>query len=90
MHCFGHRIGYGTDMRRDTNQERARVNRARRAAERQGLRLEKCRRRDPRAIGYGLFHLGKAGAPASATSYTLTIDDVEKALGEPTARKATP
>lgn len=32
-------------------------NRLRRAAERQGLRLEKSRLRDPRAIGYGTYQL---------------------------------
>lgn len=32
-------------------------NRLRRAAERQGLRLEKSRLRDPRAIGYGTYRL---------------------------------
>jgi hypothetical protein len=32
-------------------------NRLRRAAGRQGLRLEKSRLRDPRAIGYGTFRL---------------------------------
>lgn len=32
-------------------------NRLRRAADRQGLRLEKSRLRDPRAIGYGTFRL---------------------------------
>ena len=32
-------------------------NRLRRAADRQGLRLEKSRVRDPRAIGFGTFRL---------------------------------
>ena len=32
-------------------------NRLRRAADRQGLRLEKSRMRDPRAIGYGTYQL---------------------------------
>ena len=33
--------------------QKVRENRMRRAAERQGFVLEKSRRRDPRAIGYG-------------------------------------
>lgn len=35
--------------------EKIRENKLRRMAERQGLRLVKSRRRDPRAIGYGGF-----------------------------------
>lgn len=35
--------------------EKVRENKMRRAAERQGLRLVKARRRDPRAIDYGGF-----------------------------------
>ena len=35
----------------------------RRAAARQGLRLEKCRRRDPRAIGFGRYRLVSADRP---------------------------
>jgi hypothetical protein len=36
---------------------KVRENRLRRAAERRGLRLEKSRRRDPGAIGYGTYQL---------------------------------
>jgi hypothetical protein len=36
-----------------TTQHKVRENRLRRAAYRQGLRLEKSRRRDPRAVDYG-------------------------------------
>ena len=38
-----------------TIQERSREARLRRMAERQGYRLVKSRRRDPRALGYGNF-----------------------------------
>jgi len=34
-----------------------RENRLRRMADRQGFRLEKSRRRDPRAIGYGTYRI---------------------------------
>jgi hypothetical protein len=37
--------------------EKVRENRARRAAERQGLKLEKSRRRDPRALEFGTYRL---------------------------------
>ena len=37
--------------------EKIRENRLRRVADRQGLRLEKSRRRDPRAIDYGMYML---------------------------------
>ena len=37
--------------------EKGRENRLRRMAERQGLRLERSRRHDPRASSYGLYAL---------------------------------
>jgi hypothetical protein len=40
--------------------EKVRENRLRRMAERQGLRLVKSRRRDPRAIDYGTYMLVNA------------------------------
>jgi hypothetical protein len=45
-------------------------NRLRRAADRQGYRLEKSKRRDPRAIGYGTFSI-------------IRISDGEKVAGDP-------
>jgi hypothetical protein len=41
--------------------EKVRENRLRRMAERQGLALRKSRRRDPRAIDYGVFWLVDPG-----------------------------
>jgi hypothetical protein len=65
-------------------------NKLRRAADRQGLRLEKSRSRDPRAIDYGLFALidirkGEAINPPIAGRWTCswTLDDVEKYLTRP-------
>ena len=37
--------------------EKVRDNRMRRAAERQGLALSKSRRRDPRALDFGMYRL---------------------------------
>jgi hypothetical protein len=39
------------------SETKVRENRLRRMAERQGLRLEKSRRRDPRAVDYGTYRL---------------------------------
>ena len=59
------------------NEEKVRENRIRRAAERQGWKLEKSRRRDPRATDYGTFTLTpEKGKPRVFAS----IDEVEAFL----------
>lgn len=60
-------------------------NRLRRAADRQGLRLEKSRARDPRAITYGTYMILDASTTAlvagdSTNGYGLTLDEVEEYL----------
>jgi hypothetical protein len=60
-------------------------NRIRRMADRQGLRLEKSRRRDTRAAGYGTYRLvdpatGTVVSYGEPAPYGLTLDDIEKAL----------
>jgi hypothetical protein len=61
---------------------------ARRAAQRQGLRLERSRMRDPRGLDYGLYRLvdietGECvGAPPGRCNYTLTLDAVERVLDD--------
>jgi hypothetical protein len=60
-------------------------NRLRRMAERQGLRLEKSRRRDPRAIDYGTYHLidpqtDSIVAGSVSSGYGLSLDEIEHAL----------
>lgn len=50
-----------------TTEEKVRENRARRAADRQGLELHKSRRRDPRAIDYGDYWLTADGEPVPHT-----------------------
>jgi hypothetical protein len=63
--------------------ERVRENRLRRMADRQGLRLEKSRRRDPRAIDYDrywLLDLATGDVVAGASSIgrpDWTLDQVE-------------
>ena len=66
-------------------QQKVRENRLRRAAERQGLRLEKSRRRDPRATDYGTYMLidqetGGVAAYGLQSGYGLTLDDIEQQL----------
>lgn len=65
--------------------EKIRENRLRRMAARQGLRLSKCRRRDPRAIDFGCYMLTDtekncvvAGAERGRPDFTL--NDVEDFL----------
>ena len=67
--------------------EKVRENRLRRMGERQGLRLSKSRRRDPRALDYGGYMLidiytNAVVAGGSPIAYTLSLDDVESYLTE--------
>ena len=76
--------------------DKVRENRLRRAADRQGLILEKSRRRDPRSVGFGTFRLVDArtnGIVASGTDddYGLDLDAVEEhLLGAPEQRPPEP
>ena len=62
--------------------DKVRENRLRRMADRQGKQLVKCRRRDRRAVGHGLYALVDvvSGELASNASYELTLDQVEREL----------
>ncbi|RZU16412.1 hypothetical protein EV645_3977 [Kribbella rubisoli] len=61
--------------------DKVRENRVRRAAERQGLQLEKSRRRDPRAIDYGRYWLRQDDEIVYGDSRTgATLDEVEQYL----------
>lgn len=69
---------------------RTREQRLRRAAARQGFRLERSRQRDPRGLAYDTYRLVAAhdgeslvaGDPRSG-GYGLTLDEVEAFLGQP-------
>jgi hypothetical protein len=64
--------------------EKARVNRLRRAAERQGLVLIKSRRRDPLALDYGWYiHRGQR-----QLAHFRDLDRVETWLTDPASRKS--
>jgi hypothetical protein len=66
--------------------DKAHEHKLRRAAERQGLKLEKARRRDRRAVDYGRFRLidRASGEPVfpshDLTAYPLSLHGVERAL----------
>jgi hypothetical protein len=60
--------------------DKIRENRLRRVAERQGLRLRKSRRRDPRAIGYGTYDLVQARDDYMVSPEQLTLDGIEQWL----------
>jgi hypothetical protein len=65
-----------------TISDKGRENRARRIAERRGYRLEKSRRRDPRATDYGRYQLIDAatGTVASIGGPWLTLHEAERQL----------
>lgn len=62
--------------------DKSRENRARRVAERRGYRLEKSRRRDPRATDYGRYQLidSATNAVASIGGSWLTLAEIERQL----------
>jgi hypothetical protein len=66
----------------DDNTEKVRANRLRRMAQRQGLVLQKSRRRDPRAIDYGRWLIvdPNRNAIVAGEPGRWTLDDVERFL----------
>lgn len=66
------------------------LNRLRRVAARQGLRLERSRRRDPRAVDFATYRLLDARTRdlvaygSGPSGFGLSLPEVEAALGEPT------
>jgi hypothetical protein len=76
-------------------EEKIRENRLRRMAERQGLRLEKSRRRDPRAYGFGTYHLidprrNLIVARGLPNEYGLGLDGIEDYLTGATDKANSP
>lgn len=66
--------------------EKVRENRLRRVAERQGLALQKSKRRDPHALDYGLWMIVDSATSTVAAGVDstgrpdMTLDDVEAYL----------
>lgn len=79
-------IASGTLSGMTTSNEKIRENRLRRMADRQGLRLEKSRRRDPRATDFEKYLLTSIDTNAVVAGTTATgrhefdLDDVEAYL----------
>jgi hypothetical protein len=65
-----------------SEEEKVRENRLRRMADRQGLRLEKSRRRDVRAWDYGTWRLVNAQTDAVVAEF-IDVDEVERRLTGP-------
>jgi hypothetical protein len=75
----------GVDVDADRAAYKVWENRIRRMAERQGLRLQKSRRRDTRAVDYGTYRLADPATNTvvsygGSSRYGLTLDEIEKAL----------
>jgi hypothetical protein len=74
----------------DDTAHKVRENRLRRAAERQGLQLQKSRRRDPRAFDYGTYSLVAMRTDtlaahdfSSGEAFGLDLDEIEERLNSP-------
>jgi hypothetical protein len=80
---MGHRYTSGGSL---GTAEKIRENRLRNAAHRQGLKLSKSRRRDPRAQDYGYMLIDPTtNTPVvwgSPRLYGLSLDEIERALNE--------
>jgi hypothetical protein len=71
---------------------KVRETRLRRKARRQGLELQKSRRRDPHALDYGTYQLVDATTGTVVTSsltsgYGLTLGEIERELTNPRRRR---
>lgn len=64
------------------SEEKVRENRLRRAAARQGIALRKSRRRDPRALDYGVYWLveSKRNRLVAGGEHGVSLDEVEEYL----------
>jgi len=63
--------------------DKIRENRLRRAAARQGLKLIKSKRRDPRALDYCVWTIINTQTSAVIAGDRMTIDEVERFLTKP-------
>ena len=71
----------GTDPWPDQGEDaKVRVNRLRRVAARQGMRISKSRRRDPRALDYGRYWISGENRALLTSEYGVTLDEVEEFL----------
>jgi len=68
--------------------DKVHVNLLRRAAARQGLVLHRSRRRDPRALDYGLYWLKDGTGTAVAASAGASLDEIEAYLAAGTPERS--
>ncbi|MCU1669556.1 MAG: hypothetical protein JWP40_2483 [Blastococcus sp.] len=62
-----------------TPEEKVRDNRLRRVAERRGMKLTRSRRRDPKALDYGLYWLTDARTGETVSPEVgVDIDEIER------------
>lgn len=64
------------------SEDKVHENRIRRMAARQGLTLRRSRRRDPRALDYGLYWLDRADGSQTSPNGS-TLDEIELYLTAP-------
>ncbi len=74
-------MGSGTLL--GMSDDKVRENRLRRMAARQGLTLTRSRRRDPRALDYGLYWLSDGGGEHVTDPEGIHLDEVERYLTSP-------
>jgi len=74
-----------------TQPQKVRENSVRRMAKRQGLELRKSRRRDPRALDYGVFWLvdDEVNAVVAGGRYGISLDEAEAWLTDEGVANAT-
>ncbi len=60
--------------------EKARENKVRRMAEREGFALQRSRRRDPLAIDYGVYRLWRDGLLVLGDAVGCHMDEIEQFL----------
>jgi hypothetical protein len=63
--------------------EKARENRLRRMAARQGLTLSRSRRRDSYAPDYGMYWLTRASGQRATPAKGISLDGIERYLTSP-------
>lgn len=74
------RMDYSITEREEIMEEKVRENRLRRMADRQGLRLVKSRRRDPRALEYGRFWLFDRRKRVAGGELGTSLEEIEAYL----------
>lgn len=80
-HTFGH-VTCHSHRNVMTAGEKVQENKARRVARRRGFTVERCRRRDPKALGFGRYRIVEKRtyqvvAGGEPSGYSMTLAEVE-------------